>query len=92
MQVNKIEVDKNLKEIIRHGTSELPIALYTDDFSLFEDGFIRWHWHKELQISYVLCDKIYFQFEGKEIILFPKEARICIFPRVMPRDRQMGFC
>lgn len=76
MQVNKIEVDKNLKEIIRHGTSELPIALYTDDFSLFEDGFIRWHWHKELQISYVLCDKIYFQFEGKEIILEEGEGII----------------
>lgn len=69
MQVNKIEVDNNLQEIIRHGTSELPIALYTDDFSLFEEGFIRWHWHKELQISYVLSDKISFQVEGKEIIL-----------------------
>ena len=76
MQVNKIEVDNNLKEVIRHGSSEFPMAVYTDDFSLFEEGFIRWHWHKELQISYVLSDKICFQVEGKEFILEQGEGII----------------
>ena len=76
MQVNKIKVDSNLKEVIKHGSSDLPITLYNDDFSLFDEGYIRWHWHKELQISYVLSDKVCFQVEGKEIILEPEEGII----------------
>ena len=40
MQVNKIDVDSNLQEIIKHGSSDLPIALYNDDFSLFDEGYI----------------------------------------------------
>ena len=76
MQVNKIDVDSNLQEIIKHGSSDLPIALYNDDFSLFDEGYIRWHWHKEVQISYVLSDKVCFQVEGEEIILEPDEGII----------------
>lgn len=74
MQVSKIEVNHNLQEIKKHGASDLPIAVYNDDFSLFEEGYIRWHWHKELQISYVLSDKICFYIDGKEIVLEPQNG------------------
>ena len=39
------------------------------NFNLFEDGHIRWHWHKEVQFSYCISDKIRFFIEGKEIVL-----------------------
>ncbi|WP_287825324.1 AraC family transcriptional regulator [Clostridium sp.] len=74
MQVAKIEVDDNLQEITKHGSYDLPIAIYTDNFNLFEDGHIRWHWHKELQFSYSLCNKIYFCVEGQKIVLEPGEG------------------
>lgn len=76
MQFIKIEVDNKLQEINKHGSSDLPIAIYTDNFSLFEEGYIRWHWHKEIQISYVISDKVCFYVEGKEIILEPGEGII----------------
>lgn len=74
MQVTKIEVDDNLQETTKHGSYDLPIAIYTDNFNLFEDGHIRWHWHKELQFSYSLCDKVCFFVEGQKIILEPGEG------------------
>ena len=76
MQVSKIEVDSNLKEIVQYMSSDFPLVIYTDEFRLFEEGYIRWHWHKYIQISYVLEDQIIFQVDGKEIILNPKEGII----------------
>lgn len=74
MQVTKIEVDENLQETTQHGSYDLPIAIYTDNFNLFEDGHIRWHWHKEVQFSYCLYDKVCVLVEGQEIILNPGEG------------------
>lgn len=74
MQVTKIEVDENLQETTQHGSYDLPIAIYTDNFNLFEDGHIRWHWHKELQFSYCLCEAVCIFVEGQKVILEPGEG------------------
>ncbi|MDS0525256.1 AraC family transcriptional regulator [Clostridium sp. SHJSY1] len=74
MQSTKIEVDNSLKEIAEHGSYDFPIAIYTDKFNLFEDKHIRWHWHKELQFSYSLYDKVIFYIENQQIILEPGEG------------------
>ncbi len=74
MQVAKIEVDDSLQETTKHGSYDFPIAIYTDKFNLFEDGHIRWHWHKELQFSYSLCDKVIIFVENRKIILQPGEG------------------
>lgn len=76
MQVSKIEVDNNLQETLQYVSRDFPLVIYTDEFSLFEEGYIRWHWHKYLQISYVLQDQVCFQVNGEEIILNPQEAII----------------
>lgn len=76
MQASTINVDKYLKETVKHGTSALPIAVYTDNFKLFDDGYIRLHWHYEFQFSYVLSEKIVFFIDGKEILLEPGEGII----------------
>lgn len=69
MQASKIEVYENLQEKAKHGSYDFPMAIYKDKFNLFEEGYIRWHWHKELQFSYCLYDKITFFIENQEIIL-----------------------
>lgn len=69
MQISKIEVDDNLQDITKHGSYDFPIAIYRDKFNLFEDGYIKWHWHTALQFSYCLCDKVTFFVENQEITL-----------------------
>ncbi|MCE5222274.1 MAG: helix-turn-helix domain-containing protein [Clostridium sp.] len=74
MQATRIEVNDNLQETIKHGSYDFPLAIYTDKFNLFEEGYIRWHWHKELQFSYSLYDKVVFFIEDEKIILSPGEG------------------
>ncbi len=74
MQATKIEVNDNLQEVAKHGSYDFPLAIYTDTFNLFEEGYIRWHWHKELQFSYSLYDKVVVFIEDKRIVLSPGEG------------------
>jgi AraC-like DNA-binding protein len=74
MQATKIQVNHNLQETVKHGSSDFPIAVYTDKFNLFQDGYIRWHWHKELQFSYSLYDKVVIFIEDEKVILAPGEG------------------
>ncbi|QAA32387.1 helix-turn-helix domain-containing protein [Clostridium manihotivorum] len=74
MQATKIEVNHNLQETVKHGSYDFPIAVYTDRFSLFKEGYIRWHWHKDLQFSYAIYDKVVVFIEDEEIVLSPGEG------------------
>jgi AraC family transcriptional regulator, melibiose operon regulatory protein len=74
MQATKIEVNNNLQETVKHGSYDFPMAIYTDKFNLFEDGYIRWHWHKELQFSYSLYDTVVVFIEDEKITLSPDEG------------------
>ena len=74
MQSTKIQVNDNLQETVKHGSYDFPLAIYTDRFNLFEDGYIRWHWHKELQFSYSLYDKVIVFIEDEKTVLSPGEG------------------
>lgn len=76
MQATTIEVNANLQETVKHGSYDFPLAIYTDKFNLFEEGYIRWHWHKELQFSYCLYDKIVVFIEDEKIVLSPGEGML----------------
>ena len=51
MQLFRIEVDDDNREIVKYKSGDFPFLIYTDEFRLFDEGYIRWHWHKDLQIS-----------------------------------------
>ena len=74
MQATRIEVNDNLQETVKHGSYDFPLVIYTDKFNLFEDGYIRWHWHREVQFSYSLYDKVVVFIEDEKIILSPGEG------------------
>lgn len=74
MQATRIEVNDKLQETVKHGSYDFPLAVYTDKFNLFEDGYIRWHWHKEFQFSYSLLETVVVFIENEKIILSPGEG------------------
>ena len=67
IQAKQTIVDDSLREIKGHGTEEFPFAVYFDDFSDFENGFIAWHWHEEVQITMILEGDFLCQVESEEI-------------------------
>ena len=52
IKANETLVDSSLRETKMHGTVDFPVGVYLDDFSDFKNGYICWHWHEEIQISW----------------------------------------
>lgn len=69
MQLNYLEVNGNLEEVTCHGSPSFPMEVYLDDLDMYPNGFIPWHWHKELEFVYVLTGAINFQTGGKNYVI-----------------------
>lgn len=72
--IDKTVVDNTLQEVKKHGREGFPVAVYEDNFAYFEQGYICWHWHEELQFSVVKHEKIEFSVAGKAFVLQPGDA------------------
>ena len=44
----------DLEEKKEHGNLEYPVAVYTLDIARLYTGFVRWHWHEEMELSMVI--------------------------------------
>lgn len=62
-------VDGSLRETKVHGTEGFPLGVYLDDFSDFENGYICWHWHEEVQVTMIIEGEFTCQVETNEIHL-----------------------
>lgn len=67
MQLTHISVDERGMETIRHGSVGFPMKVYTDDFEKYDIGYIRWHWHNEIEFAVVLQGEVEF-FTGEQSI------------------------
>jgi AraC family transcriptional regulator, melibiose operon regulatory protein len=72
--MRRIVVDASMKEITPHGTPGFPLVIHDDDFADFQEGFIPWHWHKEVQFSMVLSSLMEFHVESESITLGPGDG------------------
>ena len=50
---SNIRVNDFMKEKKAHGNLEYPLAVYHVDLRSLYMGFVRWHWHEELEIDMV---------------------------------------
>lgn len=57
----QIQTDRNQKEIKLHGTYEFPVLVSHERLSNYERRSFMWHWHTELEWTYVLEGKIQYQ-------------------------------
>ena len=62
-------VDGSLRETKAHGTEGFPIGVYLDDFADFENGYICWHWHEEVQVTMIIEGEFTCQVEMNEMHL-----------------------
>lgn len=54
----QLPADDYMKEKKTHGNPEYPIAIYHVDLRSLYMGFVRWHWHEELEIDVVTHGKM----------------------------------
>ena len=69
IRANETLVDSSLRETKMHGTMDFPVGVYLDDFSDFKNGYICWHWHEEIQISWIIEGEFLCQMEGRTVHL-----------------------
>ncbi len=48
-----IYLDHNYRELLHHGTTEFPCAIYGTSFSNHNGDDIPWHWHEEMEIIFI---------------------------------------
>lgn len=53
MAVTPLSTDESLRSQLAYGTPEFPFACYLDRFGARGAGSIAWHWHSEVEFSYV---------------------------------------
>lgn len=53
MHLNALNVDSNLQSRVDYGSFEFPLEVFLDDLCKYDIGFIRWHWHKEVEFVVV---------------------------------------
>lgn len=93
LQGKQTVVDDNLREVKAHGTEGFPIGIYLDDFSDFENGYICWHWHEEVQATMIIEGDFLYQLEGKEIKMGPGDIIFInsgLLHQIRPCEREKG--
>ena len=53
MAVTIIPTDEFLHSQLEYGKADFPFSCYTDRFPYYKNYSTKWHWHDELEFSYV---------------------------------------
>lgn len=87
MQLTKLTLGSDLRELIAHGTPLFPCAGYDEDFDKFITGDVPWHWHEEIELvvvymgtSLVECGPDSFTLARGEGIFINSNVLHCLRP------------
>ncbi|MDO5402634.1 MAG: cupin domain-containing protein [Eubacteriales bacterium] len=94
-QLNGTEtiVDNSLKEVKRHGSEGFPMGVYLDDFSHFQNGYICWHWHNEVQFTLIIKGEFTCQVGSEKLLLSPGDSifiNSCALHQIVPCKKSYG--
>jgi len=90
---NATVVDTSLRETKKHGTEGFPFAAYLDDFSYFQNGYICWHWHDEVQMTLILEGEFTCQVGNEKILMKPGDSifiNSCALHQIHPCKKSFG--
>lgn len=67
-------LDETLKELTIQGSEAFPFALYHSGVTMFDKGYLDWHWHDQYEINLVISGTLHYFVENKSYLLHPGEA------------------
>ena len=74
LEIEAVPVGDNLQEQKIHGNVEFPIMVYPVTLSQMYLKLIRWHWHPEVELIYVLDGKLEALIDEESFILEPGQG------------------
>ena len=73
----QIRMDKENRELNAHGSYEFPVNISYEQLSRYERGSLSWHWHQEIELTFVLSGQIGYQVNGKSYVLKEGDGIFC---------------
>lgn len=74
LEKEAVPVGDNLQEMKIHGDIEFPIMVYPVTLSQMYLKLIRWHWHPEVELIYLLSGKLEALIDDESFILEPGQG------------------
>lgn len=65
----QIEIDDNKRELKKHGNYEFPVSVDYEMLSKYDRELFIWHWHDEIELTFILSGKIEYIVNEKNYIL-----------------------
>ncbi len=82
---------EDLQEIKKHGSPDFPLHVYENFLSALPDKQVAWHWHGEMEISYVVKGCASFYVDKKEFTVAAGQAILTnrnVLHAVFQKDNQ----
>ena len=73
----QLRLDKENRELKSHGRYEFPVNVSYEQLSRYERGSFSWHWHPEIELTFVLSGQIEYQINGKSYTLKEGDGIFC---------------
>lgn len=73
----QIHTQKNQKEMKKHGNYEFPVHVSPESIKSYEQGCFLWHWHPEIELTWIMTGQMEYYVNDKKYILHAKEGLFC---------------
>lgn len=73
----QIHTEKNQKEIKQHGNYAFPVHISPESILSYEQGSFMWHWHREIELTWIQSGQIEYYVNDKKYILHEGEGLFC---------------
>lgn len=73
----RLQIDREQKEIKHHGSYGFPVLISYERLSYFDTGEFSWHWHPEIELTFVMEGDIAYQVNDSLYHLKEGEGLFC---------------
>lgn len=73
----QIHIDAMQQEIKKHGETDFPFLICQEQISSYEQGQFLWHWHTEIEITWILEGSMWYKINEKTYRLKTGDVVFC---------------
>lgn len=74
MEKTQINIEENQKEIKKHGNYSFPVEVSIETIQSYEQGSFLWHWHPEIELTWIMSGAIEYHVNNQSYILTEGEG------------------
>ena len=73
----QLHIEKDQKEIKKHGNYEFPVHLSLEKIQSYEQASFPWHWHPEIELTWIMSGQIEYLVNDKKYLLKEGDGLFC---------------